>query len=68
MLKSLKPNSFWSLPFSTSSSSLCLQVPSFLLFFFSLLNCKYQVPFILFCYFCYYYYIVVLVIFFLFLQ
>lgn len=64
MLKSLKPNSFWSLPFHSSlSSSLCLQVPSFLLF--SLLNCKYQVPFILFCYFCYYcYYIVVLVIFF----
>lgn len=64
MLRPLKPNSFWSLPFhSSSSSSLCLLLPSFLLF--SLLNCKYQVPFILFCYFCYYcYYIVVLVIFF----
>lgn len=66
MLKPLKPNSFWSLPFhSFLSSSLCLLLPSFLLF--SLLNCKYQVPFILFCYFCYYcYYIVVLVIFFFF--
>lgn len=65
MLKPLKPNSFWSLPFhSFLSSSLCLLLPSFLLLF-SLLNCKYQVPFILFCYFCYYcYYIVVLVIFF----
>ncbi len=67
MLKPLKPNSFWSLPFhSFLSSSLCLLLPSFLLLF-SLLNCKYQVPFILFCYFCYYcYYIVVLVIFFFF--
>lgn len=66
MLKHLKPNSFWSLPFhSLFSSSPCPLLPSSLLFF-SLLNCKYQVPFILFCYFCYYcYYIVVLVIFFL---
>lgn len=64
MLKPLKPNSFWSLPsLSFLFSSLCLLLPSILLF--SLLNCKYQVPFILFCYFCYYcYYIVVLVIFF----
>lgn len=46
-----------------SSSSLCFPLPPSS--FFSLLNCKYQVPFILFCYFCYYcYYIVVLVIFF----
>lgn len=36
-----------SIPFRPSS--LCLLLPSFLLF--SLLNCKYQVPFILFCYF-----------------
>lgn len=46
-----------------------LPLPSASLFpppFFSLLNCKYQVPFILFCYFYYCYYIVVLVIFFFF--
>lgn len=62
--QNLKPNSFWSLPsHSFLFSSLCLLLTSVLLF--SLLNCKYQVPFILFCYFCYYcYYIVVLVIFF----
>lgn len=59
MLRPLKPSSFWSLPFHFLSSSLHLLLPSLLLF--SLLNCKYQVPFILFCYF---YYIVVLVIFF----
>lgn len=47
MLKPLKPNSFWSLPFhSFLFTSLCLLLPSFLLLF-SLLNCKYQVPFIL---------------------
>lgn len=66
MLKPLKPNSFWSLP---SHSFLSSPLPSASLFppLFSRLNCKYQVPFILFCYFCYYcYYIVVLVIFFFF--
>lgn len=48
MLKIPKPNLFWSLPFhSFSLSSLCLLSPSSLLFF-SQLNCKYQVPFILF--------------------
>lgn len=56
----LRSNSFWSLPFQ-SFMSFSFPLSSF--FFFSQLNCKYQVPFILFCYFCYYY-IVVLVIFF----
>lgn len=63
MLKPLKPNSFWSLPFL----SVPIPLPFAPLYppLFSQLNCKYQVPFILFCYFCYYcYYIVVLVIFF----
>lgn len=42
---------FGASPFhSFLSSSLCLLLPSVLLLF-SLLNCKYQVPFILFCYF-----------------
>lgn len=52
----------WSLPFippHLHPSAFCFPPLSP---FFSLLNCKYQVPFILFCYYCYY--IVVLVIFF----
>lgn len=64
MLKLLKTRQLWSLPlpspFLLTPHAFCF--PLFLLF--SLLNCKYQVPFILFCYFCYCYYIVLVIFFF----
>lgn len=45
-----QPNRIWSLPFhSFLLSPLCLLLPFIHFLFFSLLNCKYHVPFILFC-------------------
>lgn len=63
-LKPLKPNSFLEPPLPFVFIFIPLPSSSLSSFFFPLLNCKYRVPFILFCYFCCYCYYIVLVIFF----